>query len=101
MRVAMFYHSLVSDWNHGNAHFLRGVASELQHRGHQVRLFEPANGWSLENLVQEGGQQAVREFHSAFPNLRSTPYQLDDLRLGQWLDGVDLAIVHEWNDPVI
>ena len=27
MRIVMFYHSLLSDWNHGNAHFLRGVAS--------------------------------------------------------------------------
>ena len=29
MRVVMFYHSLLSDWNHGNAHFLRGIVSEL------------------------------------------------------------------------
>ena len=26
MRIVMFYQTLVSDWNHGNAHFLRGVA---------------------------------------------------------------------------
>ena len=37
-----FAHSLVSDWNHGNAHFLRGIVRELQARGHEVRLFEPA-----------------------------------------------------------
>ena len=29
MRIVMFYHSLISCWNHGNAHFLRGVVSEL------------------------------------------------------------------------
>ena len=29
VRVVIFCHSLLSDWNHGNAHFLRGVASEL------------------------------------------------------------------------
>ena len=29
----MFYHSLLSDWNHGNAHFLRGVAYEMVARG--------------------------------------------------------------------
>ena len=34
MRVVIFCHSLVSDWNHGNAHFLRGVVSELIARGH-------------------------------------------------------------------
>ena len=29
VRFVIFTHSLVSDWNHGNAHFLRGVATEL------------------------------------------------------------------------
>jgi len=29
MRFVMFYHSLRSGWNHGNAHFLRGVVAEL------------------------------------------------------------------------
>ena len=29
MKLALFYHSLISDWNHGNAHFLRGVVREL------------------------------------------------------------------------
>ena len=36
MRIAMFYHSLLSDWNHGNAHFLRGIAWELRHRAAQL-----------------------------------------------------------------
>ena len=36
MRVVYFTHSLLSCWNHGNAHFLRGVLRELVHRGHQV-----------------------------------------------------------------
>ena len=34
MNVAIFCHSIVSDWNHGNAHFLRGVVAELLDRGH-------------------------------------------------------------------
>ena len=29
-KVVLFCHSLRSDWNHGNAHFLRGIATELQ-----------------------------------------------------------------------
>ncbi|CAN5918381.1 hypothetical protein BH11MYX3_BH11MYX3_45320 [soil metagenome] len=29
MKFACFYHSLISDWNHGNAHFLRDVVTEL------------------------------------------------------------------------
>jgi spore maturation protein CgeB len=36
MKIRMFYHSLVSDWNHGNAHFLRGIVTELMARGHDV-----------------------------------------------------------------
>ena len=33
MRFVIFTHSLVSDWNHGNAHFLRGIATELLELG--------------------------------------------------------------------
>ncbi len=99
LHVALFYHSLVSDWNHGNAHFLRGIASELRAQGHQVRIFEPANSWSRENLVREQGAGALEAFHRAFPQLSSTQYRLEELDLDECLDGVDLAIVHEWNDP--
>ena len=44
MRFVIFTHSLVSDWNHGNAHFLRGFATTLVERGHDVRIFEPRDG---------------------------------------------------------
>src|ERR1700704_6633249 len=50
VRFVLFYHSLLSDWNHGNAHFLRGVAGELMSLGHDVKIMEPAGGWSLTNL---------------------------------------------------
>jgi spore maturation protein CgeB len=99
MRIAMFYHSLVSDWNHGNAHFLRGVASELLARGYQLRIFEPEDSWSRENVLREAGNDAIEAFHRAFPRLSSTQYQIGNLKLDEWLDGVDLAIVHEWNHP--
>ena len=62
MKVVLFYHSIVSDWNHGNAHFLRGVARELIARGHEVRVYEPRDGWSRQNLVAEHGTQPVEEF---------------------------------------
>jgi spore maturation protein CgeB len=99
MRLAMFYHSLVSDWNHGNAHFLRGVVSELQSRGHEVTVFEPEDAWSRVNLVQHCGDEAIRAFRHAFPQLTETQYRTDALHLHRWLDGVDLALVHEWNHP--
>src|SRR4051812_9324806 len=99
MRIALFYHSLVSDWNHGNAHFLRGVAAELQSRGHQIVIYEPEDSWSRLNLLAERGPRAIEAFGEAFPTLRSSAYNLLHLRVPEWLDGVDLVVVHEWNDP--
>jgi spore maturation protein CgeB len=98
LRVALFYHSLVSDWNHGNAHFLRGVVSELKARGHRVVVFEPEDSWSRNNLLSDQGDDAIRRFRRAFPGLSSSTYSLNDLRLDEWLDGTDLVIAHEWND---
>jgi spore maturation protein CgeB len=98
MRIAMFYHSLVSDWNHGNAHFLRGVASELQTRGHELFIFEPRDSWSRNHLIREYGPQAVDAFHVAFPSLSSIQYDLENFDFNRALDQTDLIIVHEWND---
>ncbi|MFP4143822.1 MAG: glycosyltransferase [Phycisphaeraceae bacterium] len=99
MNVVLFYHSLISDWNHGNAHFLRGIARELQSRGSQVRVFEPEDGWSLSNLISDCGEQAVEKFHKAYPELRSEFYRIGDIDLDAVLKDADLVIVHEWNDP--
>jgi spore maturation protein CgeB len=99
MRIAMFYQSLVSDWNHGNAHFLRGVASELQDRGHEIQILEPEDSWSRANLLRDAGSEAMQAFHRAFPTLSSKHYCVADLRMDEWLNGIDLAIVHEWTDP--
>jgi spore maturation protein CgeB len=101
LRIALFYHSLVSDWNHGNAHFLRGVAAELQARGHELRIFEPENSWSLQNLLEDRGPEALDAFERAFPNLTSTRYSPQHLEIDKWLDGVDLVLVHEWNEPQV
>lgn len=101
MRVVMFYHSLMSDWNHGNAHFLRGVVGELQSRGHQVEVYEPRNAWSIENLVRDHGTPAIDDFRRAYPNLRSIQYAPATLDLDAVLDGADLVLVHEWNDHAL
>lgn len=98
MRIAMFYHSLISDWNHGNAHFLRGIASELQARGHDLLIFEPRDSWSRNNLIREYGPEAVDAFHRAFPHLASIQYELDSFDFDRALDQTELIIVHEWND---
>jgi spore maturation protein CgeB len=99
MRVTLFCHSLVSDWNHGNAHFLRGVVRELVDRGHQVRVFEPREGWSRRNLVAAHGTRPLEEFRRVFPELSSTLYDPETIDVEAALDGAELVLVHEWNDP--
>ena len=94
----MFCHSLVSDWNHGNAHFLRGVASELTARGADVRVYEPRDAWSVKNLLAEHGAAPLREFAAAYPQLSSRRYDPATLDLDEALDGADLVLVHEWNE---
>lgn len=101
MRIVMFYHSLVSDWNHGNAHFLRGVVSELLGRGHDVEVFEPADGWSRANLVKDHGTQRIEDFRRHYPELDSTLYEAATLDLDEILRDVDLVLVHEWNDRAL
>ena len=97
MRVIVFCHSLLSDWNHGNAHFLRGVCSDLVARGHAVDVYEPHDAWSLQNLLSEHGEGPLREFARAYPTLRSIRYTADTLDLDTALADADLVLVHEWN----
>ena len=99
MRIAWFCHSLISDWNNGHAHFLRGVVSELLARRTSVRVFEPEAAWSADNLLRERGPAAIEEFEAAFPHLRSRRFDPAALDLDEALDGVDLVVVHEWNEP--
>ena len=99
MRFVLFYHSLVSDWNHSAAHFLRGVATELMAGGHSVRIFEPADGWSLRNLREQCGEGAIKAFHATYPHLRSTFFDPITLDLDEALADADVVIAHECNDP--
>jgi spore maturation protein CgeB len=104
MRFVMFYHSLVSDWNHGNAHFLRGVARELVRRGHVVTVHEPADGWSRANLVAAHGNTPIAAFERAYPDLSPigrTYASVSSLDLNEALAGADAVLVHEWSDPAL
>ncbi len=98
MRIACFYHSLVSDWNHGNAHFLRGVVTELVERGHDVQVYEPRDGWSRTNLIEEHGRAPLDDFRRAFPHLSSVLYDPQRFDPARALRDADLVLVHEWND---
>ena len=71
IRFRLFAHSWISDWNHGNAHFLRGLASQLIRLGHEVRCYEEFGSWSLTNLVSEEGDvavEAIEQFRREFPS---------------------------------
>ena len=100
MRFVYFTHSLASCWNHGNAHFLRGVLRELVARGHDVRAFEPAGAWSRENLRADGGPGADALWRDAYPELSSTVYQ-PGAELSELVDGADVVVAHEWNEPAL
>jgi spore maturation protein CgeB len=99
VNVKLFCHSLVSDWNHGNAHFLRGIVRELRRRGHDVDVLEPEDGWSRRNLVQDAGPRAIEEFETRFPELVSRTYAAGKLDLRRELADADLVLVHDWNEP--
>jgi spore maturation protein CgeB len=98
MRILFYTHSLVSDWNHGNAHFLRGVMRDLLRRGHQVLALEPEDSWSRANLLADQGQGAVERFARDFPHLQARRYGAD-CEHEAVVDTADLVIVHEWTDP--
>jgi spore maturation protein CgeB len=100
LRIVYFTHSLRSCWNHGNAHFLRGVLRALQRLGHDVVAVEPRKSWSLDNLVADHGWGGLDAFAAAYPDL---PIELADPEAGpdRVCDNADLVIVHEWNDPAL
>lgn len=100
MKIVYFVHSLVSCWNHGNAHFLRGVVRELLIRGHDVRVFEPEDGWSRRHLLDEQGPISLDRFRARFPELRSVCFG-EEADLNEMVDGADLVLVHEWTEPAV
>ena len=64
--VRLFTHSLVSDWNHGNAHFLRGIVARAARRAAtRSRLFEPRDGWSLPEPDRRAGARAAAALRRA------------------------------------
>jgi len=98
MKIAFFCHSLLSDWNNGNAHFLRGLASELSALGHRVRCYEAKDAWSVRNLLQDHGASGLQALRERYPDLHIERYDPETFDLDAALD-VDLVLVHEWNEP--
>jgi spore maturation protein CgeB len=107
LKIHYFAHSWVSDWNHGNAHFLRGLARQLIRMGHRVTCYEQLGSWSLSNLVRQEGERAIDaidEFRRVYPDLNIQFFN-NDPRLTEFaqeqLRNADVVIIHEWNDPIL
>ncbi|WP_230530190.1 CgeB family protein [Microvirga roseola] len=98
MKFVYFTHSLASCWNHGNAHFLRGVLRDLIRRGHEVVAYEPAGSWSLGNLLGDHGKAGLKAYQSLYPELSSRFFD-PQINLDEALGDSDVVIVHEWNEP--
>jgi spore maturation protein CgeB len=113
LSIAFFLHSIRSDWNNGNAHYLRGLARALgtgspftvdiiPPQGHDVVIYEPRQNWSTENLLTEvRGQASLDRFAQSYPDLHVLSYDLDRAFLRKALGGRDIVIVHEWNPPAL
>ena len=107
LRIRFFVHSLVSDWCHGSAHFLRGLARDLVRSGHDVRCYEELGSWAVSHLVQkeeEAAIPAIDDFRLSFPELDIHFYQNDATFpefAARELRGADVVILHEWNHPSV
>ncbi|HEY0796252.1 MAG TPA: glycosyltransferase [Acidisarcina sp.] len=104
LRIAYFAHSLRSDWNNGNAHFLRGLMRALTQLGHEVIVYEPETEWSVTNLRQEAlGERSLQQFANFYPDLSVITYNRacssPEQCFSHLLRGTDIVILHEWNPP--
>ncbi len=104
LRLAYFAHTLRSDWNNGNAHFLRGLMRALRQAGHDVTAYEPEQEWSIDNLRTEPtGAQSLDLFLDTYADLDVQTYadgESDEL-WRERLRGTEIVILHEWNPPVL
>lgn len=100
MKIRLLYHAVRSDWNNGNAHFLRGIATELAARDHDVVILEPADNWSTRSLLADEGPAALDGFAAQFPLLRVETYA-GIAAVDAWVRDADLVIAHEWSEVAL
>lgn len=103
-RIAYLAHSLRSDWNNGNAHFLRGLVRSLAAMGHDVNIFEHRSSWSIHNLSKESsGSDSLDQFEKTYPELCIRTYSDQQLQSSSFWKSVladrQIVILHEWNPP--
>ena len=104
LRIAYIAHTLRSDWNNGNAHFLRGLIREMTCLGHDVTVYEPESEWSIENLRTEPkGQQSLDNFARIYAdiNIRTYGSEAGNEPWRECLSDKEIVILHEWNPPAL
>jgi spore maturation protein CgeB len=101
MKVVVFCQSIVSCWNNGHVHFLRGVTRELLRLGVEVAIHEPKDGWSRMNAVKDGGAAVLAEAAELIPGAAVHAYDANRIDLDRATDRADLVIVQEWNAPAL
>ncbi len=102
LRIAYIAHSLRSDWNNGNAHFLRGLMRALSAAGHDVHILESEMPWSLQHLLEEPlGAESLAGFHAAYSdlNIETSPTLNNKDLWRNILSDRQVVVLHEWNDP--
>lgn len=102
-RIAYFVHSIRSDWNNGNAHFLRGLMRALKAQGHEVTIFEAEQEWSIANLrLEPQGESSLTQFVEIYSDLNIRTYANSSADLWrERLYGVEFVLLHEWNPPAL
>jgi spore maturation protein CgeB len=101
MKIVLFCQSIVSCWNNGHAHFLRGITRELLRLGVEVVVHEPKDGWSRMNAVKDGGAATLAEAARLISGAAVHTYDANQIDLDWATDGADLVIVQEWNAPAL
>ena len=102
LQIVYFAHSLRSDWNNGNTHFLRGLMREMTAVGQAVTILEPVGNWSLDNLRTElEGERSLAQFKLTYPELDIRTYDPEESEdeLQEYLHLANVVILHEWNPP--
>ncbi len=74
--------------------------------GHTVTVYEPAMGWSYQNLVTEAdGRASLDQFAATYPDIAVRLYDPTDPgllgELRRALHAADVVVAHEWNEPAL
>ena len=91
MRFVIFTHSLVSDWNHGNAHFLRGIATELVRAAIASDVYEPLTAGAGAICCRTRARRRSADFEDAYPLIAEHLLRADSFDLGRALSGTRMS----------